>query len=128
MNDENEGKINKKATLSQSIANTAAKTLRSIKKMHSFNRHLKNSNKHKNPDVETEVPSYMRQTCSSLVKRHTFKRRSLSNSTKETSPSVSEKSHKTKTRNSSIFSRNSTSSPRSHSESTIVQQSSCLVC
>jgi len=54
------------------------KKLHQVKKMRSFNRQFKNCNEYKNPDTQEKKPSYMRQTCASLVKRNTFKARSIS--------------------------------------------------
>eukprot|EP00210_Caulerpa_lentillifera_P008579 g8184.t1 len=51
--------------------------LHQVKKMHSFNRRLKNCHEYKNPDAQEATPSYMRQTCASLIKRNTFKARSI---------------------------------------------------
>ena len=42
------------------------------RRMHSFTRRMKSFNKDRNPDLALHPPSYMRQTCSSLIKRHSL--------------------------------------------------------
>eukprot|EP00210_Caulerpa_lentillifera_P008578 g8183.t1 len=46
-------------------------------RMHSFTRRMKNYMQDENASPEAEIPSYMRQTCSSLIKRSNSKSRSL---------------------------------------------------
>lgn len=43
--------------------------LLNVRTMHSFTRRMKSFNKDRNPDLLATLPSYMRQTCASLVKR-----------------------------------------------------------
>jgi len=59
------------------VVTPSPEAVRKVQKMHSFDRRIKSEHMHKHPDLEENVPSYMRQTCASLIKRTTFKFRDL---------------------------------------------------
>lgn len=59
------------------IQPSISSVLRGVRKMHSVDRRIKSAHHAQNPDQEEKTPSYMRQTCSSLIKRSSFKTKSL---------------------------------------------------